>query len=195
MVACTQKTCGRLWEQFDGGVRMLTNPIVYKIEKVGKAIRKTATWGKQIKAWLDEEHRLIPFNKGKLKARQVKKAHKRETKRRSGKKNNYRKPPQKGPATLEEVHQDNSSDLADRTKKTNKKAPINARKTKMGLVVPTTSEDGPEDNSEDLFTRRAWPRRRHLPKQEKQKNGEAYILLNLWGPKGGPKIARPFIDT
>ena len=39
-VACTQKACGRLWEQFDGGVRMLTNPIFYKIEKVGKARRK-----------------------------------------------------------------------------------------------------------------------------------------------------------
>ena len=94
---------------------MLTNPIFYKIEKVGKAKRKATTQGKQIKASraiiearLDEEHRQIPFNEGRLKARQVKKAHKRETKRRSGKKNNYRKPPQrkKGPATSEEVHQD-----------------------------------------------------------------------------------------
>ena len=39
-VASTQKACGRLWEQCDGGVRMLTNPIFYKIEKVGKAKRK-----------------------------------------------------------------------------------------------------------------------------------------------------------
>ena len=119
-VACTQKACGRLWEQFDGGVRMLTNPIFYKIEKVGKAKRKATTRGKQIKASraiiearLDEEHRQIPFDEGRLKARQVKKARKRETKRRSGKKNNYRKPPQKGPAALEEVHQDNASDSAD----------------------------------------------------------------------------------
>ena len=90
-----------------------------------------------------------------MKARQVKKARKRETKRRLGKKNNYRKPPQKGPAALEEVHQDNSSDLANRScaaKKTNKKAPKKARKTRKGLVIPTTSEDGPEDDSEDLFT-------------------------------------------
>jgi hypothetical protein len=169
-VACTQKACGRLWEQFDGGVRMLTNPIFYKIEKVGKAKRKATSRGKQIKASraiiearLDEEHRQIPFDEGRLKARQVKKARKRETKRRLGKKNNYRKPPQKkkGPATLEKVYQDNSSDLADRScaaKKTNKKAPRKARKNRKGLVIPTTtSEDGPEDDSEDLFTRKKAP--------------------------------------
>lgn len=39
-LACTQKSCGRLWEQFEGGIRMLTNPIFYKIERVGKAKRK-----------------------------------------------------------------------------------------------------------------------------------------------------------
>jgi hypothetical protein len=33
VVACTSRACGRLWEQFDGGVRMLTNLIFnqYKI--------------------------------------------------------------------------------------------------------------------------------------------------------------------
>ena len=151
---------------------MLTNPIFYKIEKVGKAKRKATTRGKQIKASraiiearLDEEHRQIPFNEGRLKARQVKKARKRETKRRSGKKNNYRKPPQKkkGPASSEQVHQVNSSDLADRScapKKTNKKAP------RKGLVIPTTSEDGPEDELRIYL-----PGRRHLPKQEKQRKG------------------------
>jgi hypothetical protein len=99
-VACTQRACGRLWEQFEGGVRMLTNPVFYKIERVGKAKRLDTRRGKQVKAGkaiiearLDEEHRHIPFNEGRLKARKVKKARKRETKRRSGKMNNFRKPP------------------------------------------------------------------------------------------------------
>ena len=80
-VACTEKACGRLWEQFEGGIRMLTNPIFYKKEVVGKAKRKGTARGKQVKAGkaiiearLDEEHRHIPFNEGRLKARQVKKA-------------------------------------------------------------------------------------------------------------------------
>jgi len=111
-VACSRRACGRLWEQFDGGVRMLTNPIFYKIEMVGKAKRKGTARGKQVKASkaiiearLDEEHRHIAFNKARLKARQAKKARNRETKRRSGKKNNYRKPPaprQKKAATCSE---------------------------------------------------------------------------------------------
>jgi hypothetical protein len=99
-VSCTYKACGRLWEQYHGGVKMLTNPIFYKIERVGKAKRSANMRGKQvntskaiIEARLDEQHRQIPFIEGRLKARQVKKARKRETKRRSGKKNNYRKPP------------------------------------------------------------------------------------------------------
>jgi hypothetical protein len=99
-VSCTPKACGRLWEQHHGGVRMLTNPIFYKIERVGKAKRSATMRGKQVKASkaiiearLDEQHRQIPFDEGRLKARQMKKARKRETKRRSGKKNNYRKPP------------------------------------------------------------------------------------------------------
>jgi hypothetical protein len=99
-VSCTPKACGRLWEQYHGGVKMLTNPIFYKIERVGKVKRSATMRGKQVKASraiiearLDEHHRQIPFIEGRLKARQVKKARKRETKRRSGKKNNYRKPP------------------------------------------------------------------------------------------------------
>jgi hypothetical protein len=128
-VACTQKACGRLWEQFNGGVRMLTNPVFYKIEKVGKAKRLTTVRRKQVKAGraiiearLDEEHRHIPFNEGRLKARQVKKSHARETERRSGKKNNYRKPPtkrKKTPVPLaeesssEEVHNSSDENVAD----------------------------------------------------------------------------------
>jgi len=49
-VAGTAKACGRLWEQSDGGVRMLTNPVFYKIEMVGKAKRKATAWGRQVKA-------------------------------------------------------------------------------------------------------------------------------------------------
>jgi len=54
--------------KFDGGVRMLTNPIFYKIEMVGKAKRRVTARGKQVKASkaiiearLDEEHRHIRF--------------------------------------------------------------------------------------------------------------------------------------
>jgi len=70
---------------------MLTNPIFYKIEMLGRPKEGTAR-GKQVKASkaiiearLDEEHRHIAFNKARLKARQAKKARNRETKRRSGK--------------------------------------------------------------------------------------------------------------
>ena len=125
---------------------------------------------------MDDEHRQIPFDEGRPKARQVRKACKRKTKRRSDKKDNYRKPPQskKGPSTLEEVHEENSEDLADRSspaKKTNKKAPTNTRKTKKGLVVPTTSEDGPEDNSEDLFTRRRLAKNKAPAKTRETRKG------------------------
>src|ERR1700728_4654029 len=79
---------------------MLTNPVFYKIEMVGKAQRSGTVGAKQVKASkaiiearLDEEHRQIPFNEGRLKVRQMKKAHKQETKQWSGKKNNYRKSP------------------------------------------------------------------------------------------------------
>jgi hypothetical protein len=40
----------RLWEQFNGGVRMLMNLISYKIEMIGKAKRTLTVRGKQIKA-------------------------------------------------------------------------------------------------------------------------------------------------
>ena len=125
-VACTTKACGRLWEQFEGGVRMLTNPIFYKIERVGKAKRMNTARGKQVKASkviiearLDEQHRNIPFNEARLKTRQVRKARKREVKRRSGKKNNYRKPPVKRQkssqppseeSTLDEVRKSSDED-------------------------------------------------------------------------------------
>ena len=53
---------------------MLTNPIFYKIERVGKAKRMNTVRGKQVKASkaiiearLDEQHRSIPFNEGRLK--------------------------------------------------------------------------------------------------------------------------------
>ena len=66
-VTCTQRSCGRLWEQSDRGIRMLTNPVFYKIEMVGKAKRKGTAWGKQVKAgkaiieasqirWTAQEH-------------------------------------------------------------------------------------------------------------------------------------------
>ena len=79
---------------------MVTNPIFYKIEMVGKAKRRGTARGRQVKASkaiiearLDQEHRHITFNEARLKARQAKKACKQETKRRSGKKNYYWKTP------------------------------------------------------------------------------------------------------
>jgi hypothetical protein len=117
--ACTTKACGTLWEQFERGVQMLTNPIFYKIERVGKAKRTNTARGKQvtaskaiIEARLDEQHRNIPVNEGRLKTRQMRKARKCEVKRRSGKKNNYRKPPVKRQKTTEPPSEESTSDEA-----------------------------------------------------------------------------------
>ena len=169
---------------------MLTNPIFYKIEKVGKAKRKATARGKQIKAGraiiearLDEEHRQIPFDEGRLKARQVKKTCTRETKRRSVKKNNYRKHPQrkKAPA-LEEVPEDiDSSDLSNRrslAKKNKKKGPATTRKkTKK---VATTSEEvsdeevpkSSDDNAPDLPSVRVLRRRRVIISEDREEEDE-----------------------
>jgi hypothetical protein len=98
--SCTPRTAGRLWEQFDGGIRMLTNSRFYKLERVGKAKRSGTNRGKQVKASrviiearLDEEHRSIPFDYGRLKARKERRDRAKFIARRSGKKNNRRKPP------------------------------------------------------------------------------------------------------
>jgi hypothetical protein len=153
-MACTQKACGRLWEQFDGGIRMLTNPIFYKIERVGKAKRKATSRAKQVKAGraiiearLDEEHRNVPFDEGRLKARQVKKARNRETKRRSGKKNNYRKPPirkQKSPVLeLDE----SPSEESPRSSDENEPGVPNVRVLKRRVII--SSEDQEEEEEEE----------------------------------------------
>ena len=110
---------------------MLTNPILYKIEMVGKVKMVNMARGKQVKASkaiidarLDQQHRNIPFNEGRLKTRQLRKACKHEVKRRSGGEKNYRKPPvkrQKSPEppseepTLEEPHKsfDEDEDVPD----------------------------------------------------------------------------------
>jgi hypothetical protein len=97
--ACTPRTAGRLWEQSDGGIRMLTNSGFYKLERVGKAKRSGTNRGKQVKASrviiearLDEEHRSIPFDQGRLKVRKERRDRAKFVARR-GKKNNRRKPP------------------------------------------------------------------------------------------------------
>jgi hypothetical protein len=86
---------------------------------IGKAKRTPTTRGKQIKAsrviiearW-DERHRNIPFNEGRLKARKVKKLHKRVVAKRSCKTNDYRKPPirwkNNGPSTTSPGESDTS---------------------------------------------------------------------------------------
>jgi hypothetical protein len=153
-VAGTAKACGRLWEQSDGGVRMLTNPVFYKIEMVGKAKRKATARGRQVKAGkaiiearLDEQHRNVPFDEGRLKARQVKKARKRETKRRSGKKNNYRKPPVK---MRQESPISSSGEEADRSSDENFPDAPSVRVLRRRAVVLEEEEDEEEDQIDEL---------------------------------------------
>ena len=156
-VTCTQRSCGRLWEQLDGGIRMLTNPVFYKIEMVAKAKRKGTARGKQVKAGkaiiearLDEQHRNIPFNEGRLKARQVQKARRRETKRRTGKKNNYRKPPvkrQKAPFPLSE---DPHSQEADRSSDENCPDVPSVRVLRPRVIVSEEDEEEEEEEEEEI---------------------------------------------
>ena len=105
--------------------------------KAGRAI---------IEARLDEEHRNILFDEGRLKARQVKKARKRETKRRSGKKNNYRKPPvrkQKSPV----LELDESlSDEAPQSSDENEPGVPNVRVLRRVII---SSEDQEEEEEEE----------------------------------------------
>ena len=98
---------------------MLTNPIFYKIERVGKVKRMNMARGKWVKASkaiiearLDKQHRNIPFNEGRLKTRQMRKACEYEVKRRSRKKNNYRKPPVKRQKSSEPPSKESTSDEA-----------------------------------------------------------------------------------
>jgi hypothetical protein len=177
-VACSRKACGRLWEQFDGGVRMLTNPIFYKIERVGKAKRRGTARGKQVKASkaiiearLDEEHRNIPFNEARLKTRQVKKARKRETKRRSGKKNNYRRPPvkkQKKVATSsEESSDDDVVKSSDENFKKQKKVSTSSEESSDNDGVKSSDE-----NSQDLPSGRLFLRRRRVISEDDNEEDE-----------------------
>jgi hypothetical protein len=154
--ACTQKSCGRLWEQSDGGIKMLTNPIFYKIEMVGKAKRKGTARGKQVKAGkaiiearLDEQHRNIPFNEGRLKARQAKKARKRETKRRTGKKNNYRKPPVKRQKVPIAISEESHSQEADRSSDENFPDVPSVRVLRRRVIVSEEEEEGEEEEEEE----------------------------------------------
>jgi hypothetical protein len=45
-LACSKRTVGRLWEPFNGGTRMLTNPVFNKLEMIGKAKRASTRRGK-----------------------------------------------------------------------------------------------------------------------------------------------------
>ena len=156
-VACTSKACGRLWEQFDGGVRMLTNPVFYKIEKVGKAKRQGTARGKQVKAGraiiearLDEEHRNIPFKEGRLKARQVKKSRTRETKRRSGKKNNDRKPPTKRKKSPVNVLDESISEEVHKSSDENNGDAPSVRVLRRRRAIVFEDEADEEDEGEDI---------------------------------------------
>ena len=151
---CSTRTVGRLWEQFNGGVKMLTNPISYKIEMIGKVKRTPNARGKQIKASrvimevrLDEQHHNIPFNEGRLKARKVKKLCKRVVARRSRKINNYRKPPiqwkNNGPSTTSPGESDTSDN-----ERVKKKLPIWRNNSSQSSTSPeeihnSDNESGP----------------------------------------------------
>ena len=149
---CSTRTVGRLWEQFDGGVKMLTNPISYKIEMIGKAKRTPTARGKQIKASrviiearLDEQHRNIPFNEGRLKARKVKKLRKRVVAKRSRKTNNYRKPPirrkNNGPSTTSPGESDTSDD-----ERVHKKLPIQRNNSSRSSTSPEEIHDSDNES-------------------------------------------------
>ena len=164
-VACTTKACGRLWEQFEGDVQMLTNLIFYKIERVGKAKRMNIArrkWAKAskaiIEARLDEQHSNIPFNEGRLKTRQVRKACKHEVKRRLGKKNNYRKPPVKRQKMPEPPSEESTSDEAHKSSDEDEDVPdvpsaLVLRKRRIFLLevksVAPDEEDQMHEENED----------------------------------------------
>jgi len=131
---------------------MWTNPIFYKIEMVGKAKRTGTARGKQVKAGkaiiearLDEQHRNIPFNEGRLKARQAKKARRRETKRRTGKKNNYRKPPVKRAIPISE---ESHSQEADRSSDENFPDVPSVRVLRTRVIVSESEEEEEEEIDE-----------------------------------------------
>jgi len=135
---------------------MLTNPIFYKIEMVGKTKRTGTAWGKQVKAGkaiiearLDEQHRNIPFNEGRLKARQAKKAQRRETKRRTGKKNNYRKPPVKRAKIPVPISEESHSQEADRSSDENFPDVPSVRVLRTRVIVSEEEEEEEIDELED----------------------------------------------
>ena len=133
---------------------MLTNPIFYKIEMVGKAKRTGTARGKQVKAGkaiiearLDEQHRNIPFNEGRLKARQAKKARRRETKRRTGK---NRKPPVKRAKIPVPISEESHSQEADRSSDENFPDVPSVRVLRTRVIVSEEEEEEEEiDELED----------------------------------------------
>ena len=124
---------------------------------VGKAKRKGTAQGKQVKAGkaiiearLDEQHRNIQFNEGRLKARQVKKARKRETKRRTGKKNNYRKLPVKKQKTPILISEESDSQEADRSSDGNFPDVPSVRVLRTRVIVSEEEEEEEEEEIDEL---------------------------------------------
>jgi hypothetical protein len=99
-------------------------------------------------ARLDEQHRSIPFNEGRLKARQAKKAQKRETKRRTGKKNNYRKLPVKRQKTLILISEESDSQEADRSSDENFPDVPSVRVLRTRVIVSEEEEEEEEEIDE-----------------------------------------------
>ena len=109
--------------------------------KAGRAI---------IEARLDEEHRNIPFKEGRLKARQVKKSCTRETKRRSGKKNNYRKPPTKIKKSPDNVSDESISEEVHKSLDENNADIPSVRVLQRRRVIVFEDDPDEEDEGEDI---------------------------------------------
>lgn len=89
----TGRAVGHIWKAVDGRIQLITNPIFYRLEKVGSDVTKKQRVTVRVKASnaviearLDQEHRGIPLKLGQARRRQQ---------QRSAKQANYRKPPQR----------------------------------------------------------------------------------------------------
>ena len=103
-----------------------------------------------VEARLDEEHRNIPFDEGRLKARQVKKAHKRETKRRSGKKNNYRKPPVRKQPKPKSLALEESPSEASQSSNENVPGVPSVRVLTKRVIISSEDQEEDEDEVDEL---------------------------------------------
>lgn len=110
---------GRLWTVNNGSIQFLTNPIFYKIDRIGSGVKATRQTFRVkaskniIEARLDEHHRGIPFADSKREARRSRKLKKVALARKSAKTKNKRAPPQRK-KKQEEEKEETPSEESDR---------------------------------------------------------------------------------